>query len=293
MIPGIDISKWQQGSKGIDWRSVAAYLLGLDPEAFAIVELCDGLDPSTVNPYLYQQVGGAEAEGIRNLIFYMLLRPSQGTGAQHADLALKIIGDVLGGIKKNQSVSGDFEDDQVPATADLDAFALDFDGRVARPLGFHSIFYSGPWYTVAHNLNRDPKLTDMGLWWADPNAGTASLKQPLLYVPAVPEPWKTAGKKILAVQSNWHGSVPGIEGDVDLDWLFGGIETLRPFQYGYQSDPVAGISATGVPDLDSASDVPTTIKHVIGKLEGSPPDVPTAIADLSQCLTHNFGLLGS
>src|SRR4029077_20738645 len=35
----------------------------------------------------------------------------------------------------------------------------------------------------------------------------------------------------------WKGQIPGIAGPVDLDYLVGPIESLRPYQMGFQVDP--------------------------------------------------------
>lgn len=231
MIPGIDISKWQQGSKGIDWPTLAKWGLAQDPEFFVVVQACDGLDPNTVNPYFFQQVKGAQAAGIVNVWVYIYLRPSQGTGAAHADHLSELIGK-LGGIWKNCAVLGDYEDPKVGATADLDAFAVNFDERWYWPARFHTGFYSAPYYMDPHNLNRDPRLAEMFLWLADPGSG--------LVVPTTPQPWRSAGKNVMIVQNNWHGQVPGIEGDVDLDYLTVDIAAMRPYMAGYVPDPLDG-----------------------------------------------------
>jgi GH25 family lysozyme M1 (1,4-beta-N-acetylmuramidase) len=241
MIPGIDVSSHNQAG-GIDWPAVAKYLTGLDPEAFAIVKVSEGGKPDNhyINPYLHQQRQGAHAAGIKTVGLYHFGRPSKNSGADEADWFLECIGND-GGILAGEFLCLDIEDTDVSANADLDAYVLDFAGRVSRPLGRPIILYSGKWYADPHNLNRDPKLAELGLWWAS----VGSL------IPPTPEPWKSAGKSLLLWQHSWHGRVPGIQGDVDLDYLVGGIETLRPYQWGYREPPQ---STTDVPlDVDVPS----------------------------------------
>lgn len=227
MIPFLDISSHQQGTAGIDWPTTAKYLLNLHPEAGVIVKVSEGTD--YVNPYLHQQRMGAHAAGIRNVGLYQFGRPSRNSGAAEADFFMKAIGDD-GGVLDREFYCFDEEDTDLPPTADLDAYVLDKTGRASRPFGHPVIVYSGSWFTEPHNLNRDPKLAELGLWWAAPGA----------QLPQTPEPWRSAGKPILFWQYNWFGRVPGIVGNVDLDYLVGGIETLRPYQWGWRPEHPQG-----------------------------------------------------
>lgn len=241
MIPGIDISSHQQGPKGIDWPAVAAYGLGLHPEFFVIVKVSEGASPDTryVNQYLHQQRQGAHAAGIKNVGLYHYGLPSKNSGSAEADWFMECVGND-GGVLAGEFYALDMEDTDLPDNADLDAYVLDFAGRVSRPFGRPIVLYSGKWYADAHNLNHDPKLADLGCWWA--SVGDT--------LPIIPEPWKSRGKNILLWQKDWHAKVPGIQGDVDLDYLVGGIETLRPYQWGSAPAPFDP-TATDVPlDVD-------------------------------------------
>lgn len=236
MIPFVDIASYQEGPAGIDWPTVAKYLTGIHPEAGVIVKTSESVD--YVNPFLHQQRQGAHAAGIRSVGLYHFGRPSRNSGHSEADYFLKAIGDD-GGILAGEFVCLDIEDTDVAANADLDAYVLDFAGRVIRPLGVPIVVYTGSWYAEPHNLNRDPQLAKLGLWWANVGAN----------IPPTPEPWRSAGKNILLWQYDWYGRIPGITGDVDLDWLVGGIETLRGYQWGFQVDPLAGKLVAGKPDV--------------------------------------------
>ena len=264
MIPFIDVSS-NQGQ--IDWPTVAAFLLKQDPDAGAIVKVSEGTN--YINELLDQQRWGAHAWGLKPIGLYHFARPSANTGRAEAEYFLKAIGDD-GGILKGEFLCLDLEDEKVAPTSGLQAYVDDFRGTITRALGIRVLVYSGAYYLGPHNVTVDPA----DYWCAAPGATTAP--------------------NCAMWQYDWHGKVPGIASDVDLDYLLTPIDQFRTrFCWGFQPDPVAGKPAVGVPDLDPASDVPTTIKHVIGKLEASPPDVPTAIADLSQCLVKNFGLLGT
>jgi GH25 family lysozyme M1 (1,4-beta-N-acetylmuramidase) len=240
MIPFIDIASYQQGRVGIDWPAVAAYLTGLHPEAGVIVKLSEGTNYR--NEFRRQQRQGAHAAGIKSVGLYHYGRPSKNSGSAEADYFLATVGED-GGVQPGEFYCLDMEDENLPANADLDAYVLDFTGRLARSSGLSIVLYSGKWYADPHNLNRDPKLAELGLWLAS----VGSL------IPPTPEPWKSAGKSLLLWQYNWHGRVPGIVGDVDLDYLVGPIETLRPYQWGFQVNPLQG--PTDVPlDVPGVAD---------------------------------------
>lgn len=241
MIPFLDIYSGSQGEHGIDWVAVAKYLLDLHPEAGVIIKVSEGTD--YVNPFLHQQRMGAHAAGIKNVGLYHFDRASQASGAKQAAFFMKGFGDD-GGILKGEFLCWDEEDVDVPATSDLDAEVIDATGAISRALGIKVVFYSGRWYLDPHNLNRDPKLLDLGLWLADVSDPTGKL------VPPTPEPWRSAGKSLLFLQYNWKGKVPGIFVPVDLDYLIGDISSLRPYQWGFMTDPLGDKLVAGKPDID-------------------------------------------
>lgn len=278
MIPFLDISSNNQHA-GIDWPAVARYLLSIDPEAGVIVKATEGT--YYVNPFLHPQRMGAHAAGLRNVGLYGFCRPSLNTGHAEADYLLKAIGND-GGLLGREFLCIDLEDTKVAPSADLDAYTLDYANRLSWPLGLSIIAYSGAWYTVPHNLNRDAKLADLGLWWAAPGS----------VQPSTPEPWLSAGKQILLWQHSWQGSVPGISGPVDLNWLIGPISRLTPFQWGLQPDPVAGRPAVGTSDVSLSADVPTILKHCLDLLKAPQPDLATLYADLAQA-ERIYGLQGA
>ena len=263
MIPFIDVSS---NNGQIDWPTAAAYLLKQDPNAGAIVKVSEGTD--YVNELLDQQRWGSHAWGLTPIGLYHCGRPSTNSGHAEAEYFLKAIGDD-GGMLKGEFLCLDLEDDKVPADAPLQAYVDDFRDVITRALGIHVLVYSGEYYLPPHGV----KIDSADYWCAAPGAANA----PTCAM------W----------QYDWHGRIPGISTDVDLDYLLTPIDQFRTaFCWGFQPDPLAGRTASGTPDLDKSTAVLAVVKHVIAKLEQSPPDVPTAIADLAQWVTTN-GLIGS
>jgi GH25 family lysozyme M1 (1,4-beta-N-acetylmuramidase) len=229
-VPGIDVSHWQ-GS--IDWAQVAA--AGM---RFAIAKATDGRD--YVDPtYVINKVG-AELNGI---VFgaYHFARP--GTGANdavleadhfvdNADLGPGSLIPVLDIEKNEQNMS----------KARITAWILDWLDRVTERLGVRPMVYTSPngW------LNRTGDTTavvDAGytvLWVAH-----WGVSQPT--VPA--ENWGGNGWTFWQYTSK--GSVPGIGGNVDLDW--------------YETDDFAPVT------------IPTT--------DGTPPDGTPPSAAISLPVT--------
>jgi GH25 family lysozyme M1 (1,4-beta-N-acetylmuramidase) len=276
LIPFIDVYSGTQGQRGIDWPTVARYLRSINPDSGVIVKATEGTEYTS--PSLHPQRWGAHAAGIKHVGLYVYGKPSKNTGHADANFFLQAIGND-GGLQTREFCCLDLEDTDVPATADLDAYALDWHDTLTRPLGIKVVLYSAPWYLDPHNLTRDPRLADFGLWDAAMKAAT-------------PEPWRSAGKQLLFWQHDWQGHVPGIEGPVDLDWLIGPISSLALYQWGLQPDPVAGRPAVGTPDVNPSADVPTILKHCLDILKAPSPDLATLYADLAEAETR-FGLQGA
>lgn len=261
MIPFIDISSYQEGPVGIDWAAVARWLTDQHPEAGVIIKVSEGTD--YINPFLHQQRMGAHAAGIRNVGLYHYGKPSHNTGHDEANYFMWCVGSD-GGVLRGEFPCLDEEDKDVGQTADLDDYTLDYHDPIERAWGTASVNYTGRWYADPHNLNRDPRLAKLGLWWSVP--GTS---KELVAGLVVPEPWKSAGKGFLLVQTDFHGAVPGIQGEVDLDWLVSDtIDVLRPYQWGLWVDPLAGIPIDTQPDvpIDPHSENLTDARMVVQKI---------------------------
>ena len=287
-IPMFDFSSWNEDDQHqIDWPTFAAWVLPDFPQAIVVVKMGQG-DGWYLNPYRHRQRWGAHAAGFLNVFLYWYVEVICGggtnkgktlSGADNADALIKAIGDD-GSIVQGEGIAGDWEDNALP-TADLGAMALDFGTRVGRPLSVNPMLYSAEWFANPHGLERDKDLAQFPLWWASYQTT----------MPPVPEPWASAGKGIAAWQFRTDAILPGVPYQTDVSWWLAGLPALRAIQWP-QPDPLKGKSASGTPDLDKNTDVREVVKHVIAKLEQSPPDVPTAIADLAQWV-DTLGLVGS
>jgi len=213
IIPGIDIADYQQGPNGIDWPAVAAYGLALHPEFFVDIKVCQGL--TYVNEFLFEQRMGAHAAGIKNIGLYDYVTPSANSGHDEATFFNQTVGLWLPG----EYAAMDDEDPNVPATADLAAFALDWLGTNLALMGKRAFHYSGKYYLTPHNLTIDPRLGDFPLWQAIYGLGFI----------VTPKAWKKTSKW----QFSSTGSVPGIVGNVDLDYFLGDLTELRQYQFGF------------------------------------------------------------
>lgn len=215
---GIDVSS---NNGVIDWPTVSKYLHGKCANPFAFVKVSEGIH--YVNPQWYRDRMGAHAAGLE-VGLYHYARPSKNTGHDEAAYFLKVIGDA-GGILKGEALALDLEDTDVAPNADLLAYANDFLGTIERALGIKPFFYSGEWYIEPHNL-----LSVRQPWWIARYGAFSPINAVV---------W----------QYSASGSVPGVQGDVDLDQLNGDISTWRQFAWGWQPDPLHGQPIDVAPDV--------------------------------------------
>ncbi len=103
-----------------------------------------------------------------------------------------------------------------PPGADLGAYLLDWLQTVEGQTGIKPLIYSTG-YMLQHWKCNTPALADYGLWLAAPDASDFPPPPPLWPVTAF---W----------QYSWHGQVPGVQGDCDLD-RFNGDEA-QLYAYG-------------------------------------------------------------
>ena len=266
---------------GLDWPALYQSVVALarangdtDPPV-AWIKVSEGIN--YINPRWQSDRAGAHAAGFE-VGLYHFDRASEASGALQAAFFLHCIGQG-GGIWQGEALAGDFEDTRVQPDADLGAEMTDFLMTLSRPLGMLIWRYSGEWYAAPHNLLKHVDLEHFPWWWADYGNNTDQ--------PADPSPVD----HILARQFTDTARLNGCATDIDVSRIYGGIDLWRKYAWP-QPDPLAGRTATGTPDLDKSTAVLAVVKHVIAKLEQSPPDVPTAIADLAQLVDTN-GLIGS
>ena len=196
-VPGIDVSHWQ-GS--IDWAQVAAA-----GKRFAIAKATDGQE--YVDPTYTTNKAGAELNGI---VFgaYHFARPDRTANdavleADHfADNAALGPGNLIPvlDIEKNE---------QNMSQAKITAWILDWLDRVTERLGVRPMVYTSPngWLVRTGDTTAVANAGYTVLWVA--HWGVAQ--------PTVPaDGWGGNGWTFWQYTSK--GSVPGIVGNVDLDW---------------------------------------------------------------------------
>ena len=210
--------------------------------------------------------------------FYHYFEPSKNTGKAEAEFFLAGLGELskqIGGMHPKTSYAFDSEyglnrgETDLALRADLRAHHLDAFGTTQRALGMPGFLYSSPYYMGLHNLTGGTDFAQQRLWVAAPGVSA----------PPPVDGWTTLF---------WQYDTTG----VDRDYLLAdSVDALAPYQWP-QPDPLSGRTASGTPDLDKSTPVLAVVKHAITKLEQSPPDVPTAIADLAQWV-DTLGLVGN
>lgn len=250
-LPGIDVSHWQNT---IDWTQVAA-----SGVRFAFVKATDGR--SYVDPMYEANRAGAAAAGV-TIGAYHYARPDRSANdaiaeADHfVDVAAPAPGDLLPVL--DLEVAGGL------STEEITAWTLAWLNEVTLRTGVKPIVYTSPngW------INRTADTTaiaDAGytvLWVAHWNVATPT-------VPA--NNWQGYGWTFW--QYSNCGSVPGIQGCVDLDWFngltFDSVTVPSPDTI----PPVASVAApTGV-----AQPVRVSFSEIVRGL--GPSNVALRVAD--------------
>lgn len=104
-----------------------------------------------------------------------------------------------------------------PPNADLGAYLLDWLQTVQARTSVKPLIYSTGWMLEDWHCTHSDDLAEYGLWLAAPDAPG---------IPLPPRNWPVTA----FWQYSWHGRVPGIHGDVDLD-RFNGDES-QLYAYG-------------------------------------------------------------
>jgi lysozyme len=213
VLEGVDASNWQQT---VDWAAVAA-----SGRRFAIVKASE--DPAYRDPYF-----GANWRGIKDAGMvrgaYHFARPSQVDPIASVALFAEQIA-AVGGLEPGDLVALDLEDADVPAGEQLAGWALDWLVEAEEMLGVRPLLYSGVWFMEPHGLMTSAILATYPLWLA------AYQDEP----PPAPPEWET----VTIWQYSAHGTVPGINGDADLNQFLGDEAALRAIGFaGTGPDPV-------------------------------------------------------
>jgi len=183
---------------------------------------------------------------------YHFCRPDENPPQVEAAYFLRCI-NAAGGLLPGDLLIGDFE----AGTGNLLTWANTWLDAVAQSVGFLPVFYSGWWFMQPHNLHSDDHLAQHGLWLAEYDTTP----------PVEPPNWPV----VALWQFTCTGTVPGVQGDCDMNLFNGSIDQLR--LYGLQS----GASGPAPPTLQN-HDIVQTERYLLAE----PPDVASAIQYLKQ-----------
>jgi lysozyme len=196
---GIDVSNL---NGPVDWSTVAR----CGPQ-FAVIKATEGT--YFKDGFFLDNWNGAKANGLVRGA-YCFARPSQASG--HADAAyfLSTVENIL---ESGDFLALDLEDTNLPETADLHAYALDWLQTVQNAVGFRPFLYTGHWYSGPHNIEDQSDLEQFGLWQAS-------------YQITIPDPlhnWQFWAMW----QFTSQGVIPGINHATDLDLFNGSLAQLK------------------------------------------------------------------
>ena len=197
-VEGIDVSKWQGA---IDWAKVKA-----SGRVFAIARVSDGL--AYKDSYFDANWKAMKEVGLVRGV-YQFVRSDEDPVAQANYLISKI---------------GTLEPGDLPPVADVESVDGQTPAQIAENLG--------QWMqTIQNALGVTPMIYTGGYFW-NTNVKTDAFTLNPLWVAN----WTTACPSLPTAWTGWKfwqysatGSVPGINGDVDLDRFNGSLEDLQKF----------------------------------------------------------------
>ena len=199
---GIDVSN---NNGRIDWARVAS--AGVQ---FAIAKVSEGA--FFRDGFFAENWQAMKAHGILRGAYHFA-RPSAYAALAEADYfvdAIALLGQTL---EPGDLVALDLEDEN--AGGDLSSWTLEWLQRVEARVGFKPLVYTSPGYAQQHQLQNQPAIGDFGLWCASWGVPTP---------PPAPAPWDLVAIHQYAVGG--VGSIPGVQGECDLNRYNGPIETL-------------------------------------------------------------------
>ena len=195
MLKGIDVS-YANGI--IDWSQVRKNI------DFAIIRSTFGLDlPSQTDNFFTQNADGCVKYNIPFGTYHFAYFTDKQSAIKEADFAIKKANQYKNHVK---FIALDIEEDSVRyaksilggKTPDYTECAITFLERI-KAAGYTPILYTNySWIISVYNYE---KLKGYKLWYAAPDA-SAPKYNPIIW------------------QYSWKGKVPGISGDVDMDYLY-------------------------------------------------------------------------
>lgn len=185
MIKGIDVSNWQGQ---IQWQQVAAQGIG-----FAFVKVTEGT--GYTDPYGKANVSGARAQGLKVGVYHFL-RPGQGKALAEAEHFVQHTRDLAA-----DWLVVDIETTDEVAPNQVKAYTRTWLKRVQELTGKTPLVYT---YVSFANRVLGDSLVDWPLWVAHYG---------------VKEPGQTPWPQWVCWQHSDAGTVPGIGGKVDMNWM--------------------------------------------------------------------------
>jgi GH25 family lysozyme M1 (1,4-beta-N-acetylmuramidase) len=206
-LPGLDVASYQGYP---DWGAVA-----VNGHAFAITKATEAT--SYRNPTFAHNWHGIQVAGmVRGA--YHFARPSENTPDAEAEHFISTL-ESEGGLEPGDLLALDMEDEQYHGGgpyASAANWSLGFLEYLEAYYGFKPFLYTGAWYLQRPGWGAaQDKLGTYGLWLA------AYQSQP----PPAPAPWPF----VAIWQYSSSGYVPGISGNVDLNWFHGSREQLLAY----------------------------------------------------------------
>jgi lysozyme len=208
MIHGIDVSKWQ-GT--IDWKKVAAADV-----RYAFIKATEGI--GYVDPMLHRNARGADAVGLK-VGLYHFLRPDNTNPLVEAAHFVETIRAL-----PYEWIVCDVEDSKGEEASRVIGYTLAWLLQVEKLTGKKPIVYT---YVSFANQYLKDSLINWPLWIAHYN---------------VEQPGETAWPKWICWQSTDKGTVDGITGHVDYNWM-------RPEFF----EPPAAVKKTEFKDVEAGS----------------------------------------
>lgn len=203
---GIDVSN---NNGAIGWDAVKAS--GVE---FAIAKMTEGVHFR--DGWFATFWGEMQRVGLKRGAYHFA-RPSQNQAGEEADYFVSAFAALGQTLEPGDVVALDLEDEQ--ARGDLSAWTLLWCQRVQALLGFKPLVYCSPGYINDHGLAHRPELGAYGLWLASWGVPTP---------PQAVPPWDLVAIHQYAVGA--AGTIPGIQGEIDLNHFNGPIEVFD--QYG-------------------------------------------------------------
>ncbi|MEG1753322.1 MAG: GH25 family lysozyme, partial [Christensenella sp.] len=199
---GIDVSAFQGN---IDWKAVAAS--GVEFAVIRAVHWPKGGSYYQIDPYFYQNVINAKANGIKVGAYIFSYAQSTAEAAQEAMFFVnsneaKSLKNA--GIKFDLPIYFDYESRQVvdqDITSTERANILRYGMTTLDQNGYYPGFYT--YYDMALKIDTDQLIKEGYAFW-------------VAHFSASVNPWRGAGMW----QHSSKGTVPGISGNVDLDYMY-------------------------------------------------------------------------